>query len=231
MRERRARLAQHRQRPVIADHGRHHRRCLPRIDRPRCCRAPVRLHVPHPIPGDPARTLPAPRSDRRCRHAVRRGRSRSAGARTRPGRDSPPGRPPRPRWPPRPAQIRRIVDGSPAWKPQARLAEVTMSSRASSSPSRHRPKPRPGPRSGQSSSRNRTVVPGPRLGQRGHVIDHPDYRIAPGGSDGRPERPAVARPAAPGSPRGPVLRAAIRRPGCATSTAGQPAGDPVASPG
>src|SRR3954469_1927213 len=38
---------------------------------------------------------------------------------------------------------RRMVEGSPAWKPQATFALVTTSSRASSSPSRHTPNPSP----------------------------------------------------------------------------------------
>src|SRR5919112_30326 len=38
---------------------------------------------------------------------------------------------------------RRMVDGSPAWKPQATFALVTMPSSASSSPSRHTPNPSP----------------------------------------------------------------------------------------
>src|SRR3954471_6949247 len=40
-------------------------------------------------------------------------------------------------------QTRRIVDGSPAWKPQATFALVTTPSSASSSPSRQTPKPSP----------------------------------------------------------------------------------------
>src|SRR5580692_8399678 len=39
-----------------------------------------------------------------------------------------------------PAHARRIVSGSPAWKPQAMLALVTISSSALSSPSRQAPK-------------------------------------------------------------------------------------------
>src|SRR3954452_2791505 len=38
---------------------------------------------------------------------------------------------------------RRMIEGSPAWKPQATFALVTTPSRASSSPSRHTPNPSP----------------------------------------------------------------------------------------
>lgn len=41
------------------------------------------------------------------------------------------------------SQTRRMMDGSPAWKPQATLALVTTDSRASSSVSVQRPKPSP----------------------------------------------------------------------------------------
>ncbi|SKT01721.1 Uncharacterised protein [Mycobacteroides abscessus subsp. abscessus] len=40
-------------------------------------------------------------------------------------------------------QVRCNVAGSPAWNPQARLALVTTSSMASSSPRRQAPKPSP----------------------------------------------------------------------------------------
>src|SRR3954470_5260970 len=42
-----------------------------------------------------------------------------------------------------PAHTRRIVDGSPAWKPQATFALVTTPSSASSSPSFQTPNPSP----------------------------------------------------------------------------------------
>src|SRR3954452_8122607 len=54
-----------------------------------------------------------------------------------------PAAPTAPPPPPAPAQPRRIVDGSPAWKPQATLALVITPSRASSSPSVQTPKPSP----------------------------------------------------------------------------------------
>src|SRR5690606_30265492 len=41
------------------------------------------------------------------------------------------------------AQVLRMIDGSPAWPPQAILALVTMSSMAASSPIVHGPKPSP----------------------------------------------------------------------------------------
>src|SRR5215472_5558721 len=56
-----------------------------------------------------------------------------------------------------PAQARRIVSGSPAWKPQAMLALVTTASRASSSPSRQAPKLSP-------RSAFRSMTPGPAAG-------------------------------------------------------------------
>src|ERR1041384_5088572 len=52
------------------------------------------------------------------------------------------------------AQVRLIVTGAPAWKPQATLALVTMSSSAMSSPSRQMPKPSP-----RSALRSITMVP------------------------------------------------------------------------
>src|SRR3954449_12292348 len=44
-----------------------------------------------------------------------------------------------------PAQTRRMVAGSPAWKPQATFALVTTPRSASSSPSRQMPNPSPRP--------------------------------------------------------------------------------------
>src|SRR6188472_311695 len=41
------------------------------------------------------------------------------------------------------AHVRRMIDGSPAWNPQATLADVTMASNSSSGPPAHAPKPSP----------------------------------------------------------------------------------------
>src|SRR5690606_38160098 len=65
------------------------------------------------------------------------------------------------------AQVLLIVTGSPAWKPQATLALVTMSSRARSSPSRQIPKPSP-------RSALRSITMGPSL-----------PLLPPGGGDSR----------------------------------------------
>src|SRR5689334_10434629 len=74
-----------------------------------------------------------------------------------------------------------MVDGSPAWKPQATLAEVTTSSRASSSPSRQAPKP--SPRSALRSIEVTETYRSARTGlrERRDVVDHPDHRVTAGG--------------------------------------------------
>ena len=88
------------------------------------------------------RRRPGLRSGRGHRLPVRQGRTRCRGGRSRqvavadlgsdPYSAADGGR-----------QTRRMVEGSPAWKPQATLALVTSFRRASSSPSRQRPKPSP----------------------------------------------------------------------------------------
>src|SRR5262245_2179961 len=73
-----------------------------------------------------------------------------------------------------------MVDGSPAWKPHATLALVTMPRRASSSPSRHTPKP--SPRSLLRSTESHRIARAP-LRERREVarVDDADHRVAAGG--------------------------------------------------
>src|SRR4051794_39432012 len=118
------------------------------------------------------------------------------------------------------SQTRRMIEGSPAWKPHATLALVTIPSRASSSPSCHWPKPSP-----RSELRSMVVILATTgLGRSGR---------RPGGRRIRPRDPAArdawALPPAgsmgamtqqPVAPAGPAeVRAACRR-GSAVHTSG-----------
>src|SRR5436190_22783831 len=77
------------------------------------------------------------------------------------------------------AHTRRIVDGSPAWKPHATFALVNTESSASSSPSRQTPKP--SPRSALRSMEYDGSA-GSGLRERGQVgrVDHADHRVPAG---------------------------------------------------